>query len=92
MEWSASMISGIIRKNNDDYIFKINRYISYVDIEKANNMSKEDVELIKTEEEKIEMLSFLKSNNIPITNNSLRDITTRYLSGNKDKSKQATKQ
>lgn len=47
------MISGIIRKNNDDYIFKINRYISYVDIEKANNMSKEDVELIKTEEEKI---------------------------------------
>lgn len=37
------MISGIIRKNNDDYIFKINRYISYVDIEKANNMSKEDV-------------------------------------------------
>lgn len=47
------MISGIIRKNNDDYIFKINQYISYVDIEKANNMSKEDVELIKTEEEKI---------------------------------------
>ena len=44
-----------------------------------------------TEEEKIEMLSFLKSNNIPISNNSLRDITTRYLSGNKDKSKQATK-
>lgn len=44
-----------------------------------------------TEEEKIEMLSFLKSNNIPISNNSLRDITARYLSGNKDKSKQATK-